>query len=251
VIPWEGASVTALLASGADTPLPAELACFDVAVAYTRSEDVGRRLKAGIRRVLSHDPAPPPDEGVHASIWLSRPMADLGLGAEEPPTQSPSAAEARATEALRGRLGHRFLAIHPGSGSARKNWPAERFAQVAEATAAGRPWLLVEGPADASGVRLLAGLNGATRAKDLPLRVLGALLSQAGVYVGNDSGVSHLAAAWGAPTVALFGPTDSAVWSPVGAKVRVVRSADRTLESLSVSEVESAVRATLAQVSGG
>lgn len=251
MIPWEGASVAALLAADAGAPLPADLAAFDAAVAYTRNDFLGRRLEAGISRVIRHDPSPRQGEGVHASRWLSRPMEALGLRPGEPPTHSASTAEARATEELRDRLGPRFLAVHPGSGSAGKNWPAERFARVAEAIAAGRPWLLVEGPADESRARALAGVGGAVLAKGLPLRVLGALLSQAGVYLGNDSGVSHLAAAWGAPTVALFGPTDPALWSPVGPRVTIMRSPDGTLESLSVAEVERAVGAALGQVSGG
>lgn len=243
--------MAALLAADAEAPLPADLAAFDAAVAYTRNDVLGRRLEAGIRRVIRHDPSPPKGEGVHASKWLSRPMETLGLRAGDPPTHSPTASEARATEGLRDRLGPRFLAIHPGSGSTRKNWPPERFGHVAEAIGAGRPWLLVEGPADEPAVRALAGVGGAVLAKGLPLRVLGALLSQAGVYLGNDSGVSHLAAAWGAPTVALFGPTDPALWSPIGPRVTVARSPDETLESLSVSEVQGAVRAALDQVSGG
>ncbi|MEE9264659.1 MAG: glycosyltransferase family 9 protein, partial [Vicinamibacteria bacterium] len=48
------------------------------------------------------------------------------------------------------------------------------------------------------------------------------VLSQAGVYVGNDSGVSHLAAASGAPTIALFGPTDPSMWAPLGPQVEIL-----------------------------
>jgi ADP-heptose:LPS heptosyltransferase len=68
--------------------------------------------------------------------------------------------------------------------------------------------------------------------------VLGTLLSRAGVYVGNDSGVSHLAAAWGAPTLALFGPTDPAVWAPLGPHVRTLRSTTGAMDGLSVDAVE-------------
>jgi ADP-heptose:LPS heptosyltransferase len=45
------------------------------------------------------------------------------------------------------------------------------------------------------------------------------------VYIGNDSGISHLAAAAGAPVVALFGPTDPAVWAPRGPRVRILAAA--------------------------
>jgi ADP-heptose:LPS heptosyltransferase len=51
---------------------------------------------------------------------------------------------------------------------------------------------------------------------------LGAWLATAAVYVGNDSGISHLAAAVGTPVVTLFGPTDPAIWAPRGERVTVV-----------------------------
>jgi ADP-heptose:LPS heptosyltransferase len=79
--------------------------------------------------------------------------------------------------------------------------------------------------------------------------VLGALLSRAGAYLGNDSGISHLAAAWGAPTLSLFGPTDPAVWAPLGPRSRALRSPSGTLEGLSVDAVESGL-AELARCAG-
>ena len=73
-----------------------------------------------------------------------------------------------------------------------------------------------------------------------PPRVLGAVLARAGLYVGNDSGVSHLAAAWGAPVLALFGPTDPAQWAPVGPRVTVLRADDQEMDSLELEDVERA-----------
>jgi heptosyltransferase-2 len=87
-------------------------------------------------------------------------------------------------------------------------------------------------------------------ARRLPARVLGAVLSRAGVLVGNDSGVSHLAAAWDAPTVALFGPTDPAVWAPLGEHVRVVRSGNGSMEGIGIDEVVAATSAALELPSG-
>ncbi len=57
----------------------------------------------------------------------------------------------------------------------------------------------------------------------LELAEAGAVLSECALYVGNDSGITHLAAGLGVPTVAVFGPTDPAVWRPLGPRVRVVR----------------------------
>jgi ADP-heptose:LPS heptosyltransferase len=141
----------------------------------------------------------------------------------------------------------RFLAVHPGSGSRSKSWPADRFSRLVHALGAPR-FLLVEGPADAEAAATLRAAHaGALVARGLTPRVLGAVLARAGAFVGNDSGVSHLAAAWGAPTVALFGPTDPAVWSPVGPRVKAVRSPHAGMDGIEVDAVVAAVAALLAE----
>jgi heptosyltransferase-2 len=194
-----------------------------------------------IPRVVCHDPSP--SGGVHASEWLARPLEALGLDSPadlEPILPTP--AEANAARDLRARLPEGFLAVHPGSGSPRKNWPAERFAAVLDSLAHDRPWLLVEGPADATAAAPLAQRPGTVLARGLGVRALGAVLAGAGLFIGHDSGVSHLAAAWRAPTLTLFGPTDPAIWAPVGPRVRVLRAPRGQMEALSVDAVLSAVR---------
>jgi heptosyltransferase-2 len=188
----------------------------------------------------------PPPSGPHAAQWLAQAVARLGATpAVAPPTFSASAAEKAQARPWLDRLPARFLAIHPGSGAPRKNWPADRFAALAGRLAGGRPFLLVEGPADADAAAPASRLAPAVHARDLHPRVLGAVLARAGLYVGNDSGVSHLAAAWGAPVLALFGPTDPAQWAPVGPRVRVLRAKDERMESLELEDVERAAREIL------
>jgi heptosyltransferase III len=110
-----------------------------------------------------------------------------------------------------------FVAIHPFSGGTRKNWPLANFRELA-------PTL--------GDVRWLAGpeetLPEAERFDDL--YDLACWLKRASLYIGNDSGITHLAAAVGVPTIALFGPTDPTVWAPRGA--HVVRFDDATLDRL-------------------
>jgi ADP-heptose:LPS heptosyltransferase len=242
LIPWEGADVAALLAGSlAPGPLRDRLRGIDVAVAYSRSEDLGRHLPRYVRRVLTHDPAPP--AGFHASRWLARPLEELGLGVpEDVEPVRPTEAEAIEARTLLASLPEGFLAIHPGSGSPRKSWPAERFAALLDVVEGNRPLLLVEGPADTDAVSRLARRTGVVIARGLSARTLGALLARARLFVGHDSGVSHLAAAWGAPTLALFGPTDPSVWSPVGPRVRVLRSPGERIDALTVESVLTAVR---------
>lgn len=197
---------------------------FDAAIAYTRNATLALNLKRLALLIESLDPQPPRGAG-HASEWFARPASTLGFDATRPPpTIAPTVQEADEAQALAAPLPAGFLALHPGSGSPDKNWPVERFGDLARRLSGGRPWLLVGGPADEAAVKALRREPGAIVARDVPLRVLGALLSRAGAYVGNDSGVTHLAAAWGAPTVALFGPTDPATWAPLGAAVEVVRA---------------------------
>lgn len=238
VIPWEKAEV-AELASDAprlDGPLAVRLRGFDAALAYTRNHSMIANLGQFIPQVTPWDPEPPPGVG-HASRWLAQATTPLTAGVEDiPPVHAPSAEEAASAAPWLARLPAGFLALHPGSGSLGKNWPAEAFAAAAQALTPGRPWLLVEGPADQVAAAALRSPNSVS-ARALPPRVLGAILAQAGLFLGNDSGVSHLAAAWGAPTLALFGPTDPAVWGPVGPRVATLRSPTLSMADLSVEEV--------------
>jgi lipopolysaccharide heptosyltransferase III len=241
VIPWETASMATLFGGEGEGLAPAARAAlspFDAVVAYTASRALAQALGATGARVVVRSPHPPED-GPHAARWLAD--AVTALGADPlvvPPLLAFTPAEASLALPWLERLGGGgFLALHPGSGSPRKNWPAERFGAVVDALAQGRPWLLIEGPADGEAVAALARLAGAVHGHDLPARVLGSILSGAGLYLGNDSGVSHLAAASGAPVVVLFGPTDPAVWSPVGPRVTVIESLDRTMEGIAVDMV--------------
>jgi heptosyltransferase III len=238
LVPWESAELARALADDSAAALRILVGTFDLALCYSRDADLAQRLAALADRLVVHDPAPPPE--IHAAAWLMQPVATLGLAPGTAATIVPTTEEARAAAIWRERLPDGFLTIHPGSGSARKNWPVDRYAALARRLARDRPWLLSLGPADEAAEHLACEPN-AVVTRDLPPRALGALLARAGLYVGNDSGVSHLAAAVGTPTVALFGPTSPAVWAPVGPRVRIVRATGQRMESIAVDEVERAV----------
>ncbi|MGC8760587.1 MAG: glycosyltransferase family 9 protein [Bryobacteraceae bacterium] len=99
-----------------------------------------------------------------------------------------------------------YAVIHPFSGSPRKNWPLGNFRAVADRLARRMPVYWCAGPEEE--------LEEAVRWPDLG--GLARWLAAAAVYLGNDSGISHLAAACGVPVVVLFGPTDPRVWAPRG-----------------------------------
>ncbi len=242
-LPWEGPELARLLAGEtSDGPLGTALREADLVLAYTRDVFLEAVLRARTRRLLVHDPAPPV-AGPHASRWLAGPLRTIGLSDwPDPPDLVFGEAERAAADALVRALPGRFLAVHPGSGSAAKNWPAERFLAFARAAELPKPWLLVLGPAEEP--ERWAGTPQAVIARDLPLRVLGSVLSRAALFVGNDSGVSHLAAAAGAPTLALFAATDPSLWSPVGRKVRPLDG--RAPTAIAVEEALSEARALAA-----
>jgi heptosyltransferase-3 len=153
------------------------------------------------------------------------------------------AAAARRLRAVGAEAG-RFLLVLPGSGSAKKNWPPEYFLKLAQmigmgVTAPLRPPVEITNPAPAiyrkSNIQTLVVLGPAevglevifakpplNLLKELELGELAAIARMARCFVGNDSGVSHLAAASGGRGLVIFGPTDPARWQPLGA-VRVIR----------------------------
>jgi heptosyltransferase III len=118
---------------------------------------------------------------------------------------------------------HPVIVIHPFSGSVRKNWPLTSFETVAAQTP--RPAAWTAGPDEP--------LAHATRFDNL--LDLASWLAGAELYLGNDSGITHLAAALGLPTIALFGPASSEIWEPRGARVIVLRHSP--LEQLPPSAV--------------
>jgi ADP-heptose:LPS heptosyltransferase len=110
-------------------------------------------------------------------------------------------------------LREHFAVIQPFSGSRAKNWPLHKFRALADHMERVMRVHWCAGAEDPP-------LPGAIRIDDL--WDLACWLARARVYIGNDSGITHLAAAVGTPTLAIFGPSDPAVWAPRGPHVRVV-----------------------------
>ncbi len=120
--------------------------------------------------------------------------------------------------------GRRVLTLAPGSGAAEKNWPIHFYRAVAEwwrHTTQGAA-VVLSGPVEEErgGFDVLSDC--CKTARNLDLAQAAALLSRSDVYLGNDSGITHLAAAVGVRTVALFGPSDALEWAPQGERVTVL-----------------------------
>ena len=217
------------------------------------------RRPGGRPRVVAVDPLPPPGCPDKASTWISSQVAaGLRISAEPGPPEFPLAGAAieaaKAVMACRSVRGP-FVAIHPGSGSARKNWPADRFAAVARRLReeSRREVVWLAGPAELERGTLPTDAGAGPVLADLTLEEAAGVLALADAYLGNDSGISHIAAAVrrpggrATPAVVLFGPTESRVWAPCGRHVRIVESPDGTMEAIGVEQVWTEVAAALAE----
>ncbi len=122
------------------------------------------------------------------------------------------------------KIGERVLAIHPGSGSPKKNWAFQSFVEVAEWARGRFRALWIRGPAEGEdeGMKKAFETFQPLLADQLPLLRLAGLLKGCSAYLGNDSGITHLASSLGVPSVALFGSTDPVVWGPKGPAVKIV-----------------------------
>jgi heptosyltransferase III len=215
-----------------DGPLPPlirnKLEEFDLAISFLSDPDgvVGRNLEAaGVRRVIPCATRMRP--GVHAVFQLAEVLVQLGLNLHDPiPRLAAGPKPARSST----------LGFHVGSGSPQKNWPVDRWIElIQQLKGVFSDFLLIGGEADDKVV-----CEFRARCETLPLRTLlnqsladlSQALNRCAVYVGHDTGVTHLAAAIGIPTVALFGPSEPDVWAPLGEHVSVVRSPDGTMASI-------------------
>ena len=134
--------------------------------------------------------------------------------------------------------GSRFVVVHPGSGGKEKLWPLGRFLDIIRRLGRrGAPGVLVTGEAEARMEKVLRDLGlpaGWTRLRSPSLDALSGLLNTASLYIGNDSGITHLAAACGSEVIALFLEKNAAAWRPLG---RVHLLSASSVASISVETV--------------
>jgi heptosyltransferase III len=199
-----------------------------------------RRL--GARQVVLAQGRPDPTVIQHLALTLARGLVPLGLTSPHdygdlirrmPDRLTPSAGIERLDRQFQALLNRRrpAVAFHSGSGGAAKRWPPPAFAGLIEASVRhGHLPILISGPQDNDSTQSITSTLSSTAARELqtvtnfPLGRLNTLLQYCKAYVGNDSGITHLAALAGVPTVALFGPTNPDYWAPVGKRVRVLIS---------------------------
>jgi len=244
----EYAAMAAFFCPGA--PLDPELSDyfsgFGQVVSYLYDPDGffrGNLLRCGVRNLIEGSPRIPRD--LHAAHHLAKPLESLALFLDNPSARIfPSEADRADAAQLLASLPGPRIALHPGSGSEAKNWPLSSWVELATG-------LLLENPehslvivgGECEGDRLAAlrqALSHSQRCLFLevpPLPTLGAIFADCNLFVGHDSGVSHLAAAAGCDCLLMFGPTDPFVWAPASPGVRVLRSSDGTMASIPLPTV--------------
>lgn len=203
---------------------------FNLVISYLFDPDnifANNVRRCGVRQIVEASPRPSES---HAAEHYCKPLASLAIYVESPRSRVFLNESDRATASrFLQHVGREpIVAVHPGSGSEKKNWPTENFAALSRwlVDELAAQLLIVRGEADEQVVNKLTELIGARQmliASGLKLVELAALLERCALFLGNDSGITHLAAAVETPTVALFGPTSTSIWEPRGKRVRVVR----------------------------
>jgi ADP-heptose:LPS heptosyltransferase len=173
---------------------------------------------------------PEPNESKHVSELF---IDTLGLGSSQNNAKPHILLNAKLRQAglqwLRDNGWNGFsqlIVLHPGSGSEKKRWPLSGFIELAQRLANREcSLLIVEGPAEEGLAGSIADQLAPAKcimARSLPLDLLSAAIQRCLAYVGNDSGLTHLAAALNVPVIALFGPTNPNHWAPLGNNVTVL-----------------------------
>jgi heptosyltransferase-2 len=202
---------------------------FDLIISYLYDPDLIFQTNVGLCTRAQFIVGPHrPDErrGLHAAKVYLQPLERLAIFDADPVPRlpitpgPPPIATRHPSPAT--------IALHPGSGSDRKNWPEERWAELLGHVVnfTGFNLLLVGGEAEGGRLQRLAAALPPARfrvAQNLPLAELARLLANCQAFIGHDSGISHLAAAVGLPGLVLWADTVEGIWRPPSPSVVILR----------------------------
>ncbi len=221
-----------------DSELLERLAELDLLIVFTTTPEGPlvehlQRIVQG--QVIAADPRPAPHTSTHITEHLLAPLRGLGIHAATPVPRIRIDAQARRTAEQEHRHHRRPLVmIHPGSGGRKKCWPDDRFARLAEQLRRrGCGVLTLAGPVETH----VNQTNREPMVRPPDPVALAGCLSQADLFIGNDAGPGHVAAAVGIPTLTLFGPTRPEIWRPRGPQAHIIRAQAGELTRLGVDSV--------------
>ncbi len=186
-------------------------------------------------------------ENVHATKVYLRPLERFAIFDADPVPQltfkTPLNGEKKSKNTP-------TLALHPGSGSEKKNWPEVKWAYLLQHLVNTTDYnlLLIGGEAEGERLQRLAAALPIMRtrvAQSLPLTDLARLIQPCTAFIGHDSGISHLAAALGLPGIVLWGNTSEEIWRPPHDRVIVLKH-PAGLKMISVDQVMGKLNAVAA-----
>ncbi|MBM2832985.1 MAG: hypothetical protein HW406_146 [Candidatus Brocadiaceae bacterium] len=233
---FDQADIAHLFTKNSNVPasLINKLSNMDLIISFVSDREqimVSNLRAAGVKHVIHYEPFPSEGEDIHIIDHFLRCLDLLGVHHSN---KIPKIF-LRDEDVL---LGEKFLndrvvdpkkmlvAMHPGSGSRQKCWAVDRYVELIlwlkkEMDA---QILLISGQADTGIVEELR-----VKVRDnfilvdqLPLPILAAIIKRSNLFVGNDSGITHVAAAVGTPAITIFGPTDPRIWGPRGERVKIL-----------------------------
>jgi ADP-heptose:LPS heptosyltransferase len=189
--------------------------------------------KIGAKQVYRFDPFPPDDSTTHIITYLLKTLEILGIYEERlfPEIVIPKT-EDQFSYSDRFQPGELQVAIHPGSGSPKKNWGVANFAELCVRVihTYHAKIVLIAGPAENANAQIIRDTlpkSSLIVLENMSLPGIATGLQKCRIYIGNDSGISHLAAAVGVPTIVIFGPSNPYVWKPFGRHVVVLQGDTR------------------------
>jgi heptosyltransferase-2 len=223
VQPIEARDLAGFFARGGDLPpvMSAYFAQFHLILSYLYDPDLIFQTNVAQCSKAQFIAAPhrPDDKAAqHATVTFLKPLERLAIFDADSVPRLPI---------QRRPSTNNFIALHPGSGSEQKNWPEQNWTELIRRILDQTEFrlLLVGGEAEGERLERLFKRSASQRielARNLPLLDLAARISTCRLFLGHDSGITHLAAALGLPTVVLWGPTVKEVWGPQGVSVTIV-----------------------------
>lgn len=221
--PLESAAFATLFSDCPESRVKHVIKSYDAILLLSFSSGLEENLKRITRNPVHRiPPRPAPEKRLRVTRYLLDRLKPIGLIDTIDKNEASSLrAINRAVIQAETSKPYRII-IHPGSGSPKKNWPLPLFIEVGRRlkSMAMKPEFIL-GPAEYHLLDELNRISGEVRIID-DLIVLAEELVKSAGFVGNDSGVSHLSAFLGLPTVVIFGPSDPKRWAPKGTSVRII-----------------------------
>ncbi len=204
---------TELLPLFSDIPIKTEVRKFilshDIIISYSFPEDIiSKKLKSLCKEKLIIHPVPKEALSCHITDHLLLPLKSFGIEGEV------SSGEWRGKG--------KYITIHPGSGSVKKRWNRENFLELSRILSKKKKVRIILGESEMDEIEYWEKTNFHEVIFSPTFKRLKEILINSSIFIGNDSGVTHLSAYLGVPTIAIFGSTSPEIWGPRGKRVKII-----------------------------